>query len=267
MGSGAEPMNTQWIPGAVSATFKKMPMAADQVIDLLTDCGLRAVEWSENVHVQPDDPKGAALLRKKTEDAGLQVAAYGSYFRLGENEAPGDVFSRSLVSAVALGAPLIRVWAGTKASAEVNESEFHRLADEAALIAEIAAEANVRIAFEWHKNTLTDTNASAMRLLAQADHPNLFCLWQPTVALSPRERTEGIRMLGNRLLNLHVYSWPDGRRGPLNAAEWQYYLDAAGQIGGTHCALLEFVQGDTAEQFRADAGTLLKLLESGENYG
>ena len=74
-------------------------------------------------------------------------------------------------------------------------------------------------------------------------------------------------MLGNRLLNLHVYSWPDGRRGPLNAAEWQYYLDAAGQIGGTHCALLEFVQGDTAEQFRADARTLLKLLESGENHG
>ena len=78
-------MKTQWIPGAVSATFKKMPLTADEVIALLAECGLKAVEWSENVHVQPDDPDGAALLRQKTEAAGLRVAAYGSYFRLGEN--------------------------------------------------------------------------------------------------------------------------------------------------------------------------------------
>ena len=35
MGSGAEAMKTQWIPGAVSATFKKMPLTAEDVIALL----------------------------------------------------------------------------------------------------------------------------------------------------------------------------------------------------------------------------------------
>ena len=260
-------MKTQWIPGAVSATFKKMPLTAEDVIALLAECGLKAVEWSENVHVQPDDPQGAALLRQKTEAAGLRVAAYGSYFRLGENEQPLPAFERSLRSAKALGAPLIRVWAGTRASAEVDDEQFRRLAEEARLIAEIAAREQIKVAFEWHKNTLTDTNESAERLLREANHPNLYCLWQPTVALTPRERVRGIGRMGGRLLNFHVYSWPDGKRGPLNAAEWQYYLDAAADLGGVHCALLEFVRDDTAEQFRSDAQTLLNLLESGEDHG
>ena len=267
MGSGQKAMKTVWIPGAVSATFKKMPLSAEEVIALLADCGLKAVEWSENVHVQPDDPEGAALLREKTEAAGLQIAAYGSYFRLGENAEPGEGFEKSLRSAKALGAPMIRIWAGTKASAEVSDELRSALASEASRIADMAAREQIRVAFEWHKNTLTDTNESARRLLEEASNPNLYCLWQPTVALMPRERTDGIRWLGSRLLNFHVYSWPDGKRGPLNAAEWQYYLDAAANIGGTHCALLEFVRDDTVEQFRADAETLLNLLESGEFNG
>ncbi|MBQ4434887.1 MAG: TIM barrel protein [Clostridia bacterium] len=260
-------MRTQWIPGAVSATFKKTPLSVDEIISLLTECGLKAVEWSENVHVMPDDPDGAALLREKTEKAGLLIAAYGSYYRLGENERPEQAFMSSLRSAEALGAPVIRVWAGTQASSEVNDEQFSRLADEAALIAEMACNAKIKVAFEWHKNTLTDTNESAGRLLKQAEHPNLYCLWQPTVALTPLERVQGIHMMNSRLLNFHVYSWPDGKRGPLNAAEWQYYLDAASDMGGTHCALLEFVRDDTVEQFKADAKTLINLLESGEYNG
>ena len=260
-------MKTQWIPGAVSATFKKMPLTADEVIALLVECELKAVEWSENVHVFPDDPGGAASLRQKTEAAGLRIAAYGGYYRLGENENPGPVFMKSLVSAEALGAPVMRVWAGVKASVDVGESERCCLTQEAALIADMAQRRNIKVAFEWHKNTLTDTNESALRLLKEANHPNLYCLWQPTVALPPRERVQGIRLMGDRLLNFHVYSWPDSKRGPLNAAEWQYYLDAAADMGGVHCALLEFVRDDTVEQFRSDAQTLLNLLESGEENG
>lgn len=267
MGSCAQAMKIQWIPGAVSATFKKMPLTASDVIGLMRESGLQAVEWSENVHVMPDDPAGAAALEKMTRDAGLTVTAYGSYFRLGENKAPDAVFSASLRSAAALGAPIIRVWAGTQPSADTSPEERKRLAKEAALIASLAQRENIKVAFEWHKNTLTDTNESAMNLLRDADHPNLYCLWQPTVALSPRERTEGIRMMGDRLLNFHVYSWPDGKRGPLNAAEWQYYFDAAKEADIQRCALLEFVRDDSVEQFRQDARTLLNLLESGEKNG
>ena len=196
----------------------------------------------------------------------LAVAAYGSYYRLGEYDDPAETFRRSLVSAVALGAPTIRVWAGTKASADADEAYRAKLAQEARLIAEMAAKENITVAFEWHKNTLTDTNESGMVLLAAADHPNLKSLWQPTVALTPAQRVEGIRLLGDRLVNMHVYSWPDGKRGPLNAAEWKLYFDAA-TCGGSHYALMEFVRDNTPEQFAEDAARLIDLIENGGYHG
>ena len=257
-------MKTTWIPGVVSATFRDRP--AEDVIRLAVENGLEAVEWSENAHVLPGDPHGAKALGRATEAAGLRGAAYGSYYRLGEYEDAEAVFERSLFSAVALGAPVMRVWAGVKPSAEADGAYRARLAREAAGIAGMAARHGVKVAFEWHKNTLTDTNESAMALLAEAGHDNLYCLWQPTVALSPAQRVEGIRLLGSRMINMHVYSWPDGKRGPLNAAEWKLYLDAA-DCGGSHYALLEFVRDNTPEQFASDAAVLNDLIRNGGYYG
>lgn len=254
-------MRTTWMPGIVSVTFRLLP--ADEVIRLAASNGLRAVEWSENAHVQPDDPDGAAELRRKTEAAGLLVAAYGSYYRLCVHPDGEEAFRRSLRSAVALGAPLIRVWAGAKPSEEADDDFRRAAAREAKVIASMAQSDGVKVAFEWHKDTLTDTNESAMRLMADANHPNLYCLWQPTVALTPAQRVAGIRLLGDRLLNMHVYSWPDGERVPLNCAEWAYYLDAASNIGGEHMALLEFVRDDMPEQLARDARTLHQLLACG----
>ena len=74
----------------VSVTFRDR--SAEDVIRLAVENGLEAIEWSENAHVQADDPQGAAELREATEAAGLKVAAYGSYYRLGEYEDPAETF-------------------------------------------------------------------------------------------------------------------------------------------------------------------------------
>lgn len=247
------------LPGIVSATFKTEPAAV--VLSHAAQNGLKVIEWSENAHLQPGDAPGARELRLQTETAGLRVAAYGSYYRLGEQADPGARFRQSLVSAQALGAPLIRVWAGTLPSAQADSAARCRLAAEAGLIGRQAAACGIRVAFEWHKNTLTDTNASALRLLQDADCDNLYCLWQPTVALTLQERCEGVRLLGDRLLNFHVYYWLQGTRRPLceGKTEWLGYL-AAFQGGAGHCALLEFVMNDAPEQFAADSKALLELL-------
>lgn len=248
------------IPGIVSATFREL--SATEIIQLCRQGNLQAVEWSENAHVQTDDVAGAKALRKQTEDAGLVVAAYGSYYRLGEQKAPEEVFRRSLVSAAALGAPVMRVWAGTIASADADIGYRDAIAAEAAKIAAMAQEQGVKVAFEWHKNTLTDTNASAMQLLKDANHPNLYCLWQPTVALDMQQRCEGIRLLGDRLLNFHVYYWDNGIRRPFaeGIQEWEAYLDSF-TPHGTYYALLEFVMDNKPEQLLADAAALHALLE------
>ena len=103
------------IPGMVSATFREKSI--DDILQLCRKAKLKAVEWSENAHVMPNDPQGAEALYKKTMEAGLAVAAYGSYYRLGQNQEPERVLRESLVSAKALHAPLMRIWAGTEPSA------------------------------------------------------------------------------------------------------------------------------------------------------
>lgn len=248
------------IPGMVSATFRdKSP---ERIIELCRTANLQAVEWSENAHVLPADQEGAAALYEKTVKAGLSVAAYGSYYKLGEQADPEAVFTKSVVSAKALHAPLMRIWAGTKPSDEVGEKERDSQTKEAALIGRIAAGYGIKVAFEWHKNTLTDTNESAMRLLAEAGQDNLYCLWQPTVALNMEERCRGLKLLGGKLLNLHIYYWKEGVRRPFceGTDEWKQYLAHVDQKTDRF-GLLEFVKDNTEAQFLEDAKALLCLLK------
>lgn len=251
------------IPGLVSATFRDM--SCEKIIELCKMANLKAVEWSENSHVYPDDPKGANELYEKTISAGLIVAAYGSYYRLGEYENPEKIFLKSLCSAEALHAPVIRVWAGTKASFDVDLEEREKLTREAALIGKLASEHGIKVAFEWHKNTLTDTNESAIQLLDEANQENLYCLWQPTVALNIEERCKGIKLLKDKLLNLHVYYWDEGVRRPFEEGnkEWKEYLSCV-NLQEDRFGLLEFVKDNTEEQFREDAKALLSLLKEFE---
>lgn len=247
------------IPGMVSATFREK--TADEILKLCRMADLKAVEWSENAHVFPGDQKGAEELCEKTGKAGLSVAAYGSYYRLGEYEEPERVFRKSAESAAVLKAPVIRIWAGTKPSAKVERDEFLRLSEEAAAVAEIAAFYHLKTAFEWHKDTLTDTNESAMELLKAAGHPNLYCLWQPTAALSIEERMEGLDLLGDRLLNIHIYYWLNGGKRPLaeGVYQWSRYLNHVDRSVPRY-GLLEFVKGGTEEQFLEDAKALHQIL-------
>ena len=71
---------TVLIPGLVSVTFKKM--RADDVVKLAEKAGLKAIEWSENHHIRPGDAKEAMRIASIMEDCNLEVASYGSYFRL-----------------------------------------------------------------------------------------------------------------------------------------------------------------------------------------
>lgn len=253
------------IPGMVSVTFRQK--TADDILKLCQEGKLKAIEWSEHAHIMPGDPAGAQALYEKTKAAGLEIAAYGSYYRLGENENPREQFLPSLTSAKALHAPLIRIWAGSQPSVLVSPKKRQTMAKEADLICSMALEAGIQVALEWHRNTLTDTNASAVRFLSETSHHNLSCLWQPTIELSVEERKEGLRLLqthdsGDRLRNLHIYYWLGETRRPLaeGITVWKQYLSQI-QSSADRFGLLEFVKDDSEEQFLEDAKTLHDLLK------
>ena len=140
-----------WLAGLVSITFRKLTPA--EIIALVKQTPLAGIEWGGDIHVPHGDVKRAAEVGRMTRDAGLAVSAYGSYY----GETDRLVFERVLDSAVALGAPVIRIWAGRKGSAAAGR----------------------QIAFEFHGGSLADTPESCLRLLQAVNHPAVFTYWQP----------------------------------------------------------------------------------------
>lgn len=249
--------------GLVSVTFRKL--APDAIVDLARRAGIAALEWGGDIHVPHGNLKQAESVARLTRDAGLTVAAYGSYYRVGHSEAEGLAFENVLATAKVLGAPVIRVWAGNQGSARANAAYRNSIQAEAQRVAELASAAGLTLAFEYHGGTLTDTAASARQLIEAIQHPAMRIYWQPASAADDANLEE-LRALLPWLTNLHVFHCDSaaGTRLPLKdgAKPWRRRLDLAGSTGRDHYALLEFVRDDSPEAFLEDARTLKSWLTS-----
>lgn len=244
--------------GLVSITFRKL--LPRQIVDLVTQAGLEGIEWGGDVHAPHGDVAAAREIAQLSADAGLAIPTYGAYYRVGH---PDDVaFGDVLASAVALGAPTIRVWAGKQGSADADADYRARVVADSRRICGMAAGEGIAIAYEFHGNTLTDTSASARRLLEEVNHPALRSLWQPPKGSTVAENRAGIDSVAPWLSHIHVFSWriEEGQtiRLPLvdYAGQWQEYLGRIDALGGERFALLEFVRNDAPAQFLADAAAL-----------
>jgi sugar phosphate isomerase/epimerase len=248
--------------GLVSVSFRQLASAA--IIDLCLRTGLSTIEWGGDIHVPHGDESSAAEVGAMTRSAGLSVAAYGSYYRLASRDGPD--FSSVLASAVALGAPVIRVWAGNCGSADAGLAEKQAAASDALRCADLAAVHNIRLAYEFHQGTLTDTTESALELLRATDHPFIKTLWQPPHGLTLHECLASLRALMPRLQHLHVFHWwPDPScRLPLadGRDRWTAYV-AELRASRKDCALLlEFVSGDDPACLQADAMALREMVNA-----
>ena len=245
-------------PGLVSITFRKL--SPRQIVDLVVQAGLDAIEWSGDVHAPHGDMAKAREIAQMTADAGLSMPTYGSYYRVGHR---ADVpFPDILVSAVALGTPTIRVWAGKVGSAEADADYWNGVVADSQRIVDLAATEGIGIAYEFHGNTLTDSAESARRLLEEVNRPNLRSLWQPPKGSTIEQNRAGIDTLAPWISHIHTFSWriEEGQtiRLPLDeyAIQWKEYLARISALGGDRYALLEFVRNDDPAQFLADAVTL-----------
>jgi sugar phosphate isomerase/epimerase len=251
-------------PGLVSVSFRAL--SPGQIVELARQCQLTAIEWGGDVHVPPGDLARAREVRAATVDAGLRTVAYGSYLRLGE-DAVAEQFDSTIETAIELHAPAIRVWAGRRGSAQSDAAYRAGVAEDALKLAAKARAASpeLLICYEYHADTLTDTDASAAALFAATDHPNIRTLWQPPHELSVEQRCQSLRRVMGDLQHVHVFHWPKrGERAPLAAGrdDWRrYFAILAAEFPAPVCpALLEFVRDDDPEQLRADAATLKELL-------
>jgi len=248
--------------GLVSITFRKLSPKA--IVDLVVDSGLSCIEWGGDVHAPPGEIALAKEVRRMTTDAGLRVSSYGSYYCAGD-DSPKD-FGAVLESADALGAPYIRVWAGKRGSDTADQAYRQAVVEDTLRIADLAASSDIKISFEYHGNTLTDSRESVGELMRAAEHPGVLLHWQPPVYTCWEQRLESLRDVISRLSMIHVFQWLsslDGiERRPLEDGhgEWLSYLSTADVKPGDTDVLLEFVRDDNPEQFLKDSETLRRWL-------
>ncbi len=229
---------------------------------------------------------GATTLAKEvgrqTRDAGFSTCSYGSYYRAGIVQ-PDLSFEAVLDTALALGAPTVRIWAGNRDAEEVDDEQRALIVKDVGRIAELAARAGVTVGFEYHHGTLTNSRQSTDRLMREIPHAAVRFYWQAPFGRSPHYCLDSLRRVLPRLAHLHVFHWTVGaeviddvqppdlksliwpqdyHRHPLSdgAACWRTYLACAATSATDHWALLEFTKDDDWRQLAEDARTLVALL-------
>lgn len=243
--------------GLTSVTFRKKTV--DEIVDLARQAHLDGIEWGGDIHVPAGDIQAAHYAAKATRDAGLSVLSYGSYFHGDE----GEDFAPVLECAKALGAPMIRVWAGRFPYEECSPEEFSRCAAAFQKTADMAAKEGIAMGFEYHRGTLTQTRAGAAALLDAVARENVSSYWQPNPDISLEEQLSEIDTLLPRLSTVHVFCWTGNNvRHPLSEGLplWQQYVEHLDKTGAPRAMILEFVEGDSPEAFLQDAATLRQLL-------
>lgn len=257
--------------GICSITFRKHSIA--EVVELAAKARLEAIEWGGDVHVKPGVLDVAKEALARTRDAGMEVSSYGSYHKMFDAAGVLQDFLPVLETAMALETDTIRIWAGCKGSDVATDRDWQHIVEEARRIADQAAAHKIRVAFEFHAKTLTDSNEATIALLKEIDHENMYTYWQPMYwGPGMAERLSGLDSLLPRILNLHVFHWNYDQscadfyggidRRPLaeGNSDWPQYLARAFSADLPHYALLEFVRDDSPEQFLKDAEVLKRWL-------
>lgn len=257
-------LGTQLVPGLCSVTFRALP--AEEVLRLAAENGLGAIEWGGDVHVPAGDIAAADRVARRSAEAGVACASYGSYLQAGDLS-PGAIVA-TLDTAEALGAGNVRVWCRYGPGPGAGEADRAAVADDLRRIADDAAPRRLTVSVEFHPGTLTETADSTRRLLAAVGADNLFTYWQPAPGADPDHlRRELAGVIGD-LSHLHVFGWDaDSTRRPLAEAEsWWPPLLADARAGGRwpddRVAFLEFVREDDAAQLATDAACVRRWLRT-----
>lgn len=256
-----------WVSGLCSVTFRQL--SPEEIVRLSVSAGLKAVEWGSDVHAPAGDTRRAGKIAALCRDAGLGCPTLGSYARATNSER-SQPFEPLLDTAEALGANTIRVWAGETGFAETSEAGRRAVAQSIHAYAQAADARGMRVALEYHPNTLTDCREGALWLLKEAAHPALYTYWQPVPDQPAAECRADLEALGDRLAHLHVFYWKGERvRHPLaeGAGYWAQFLKGFPVPGNGQKighAFLEFVPEDDPSCLASEAAALAALIGQAE---
>ncbi len=249
------------LPGLCSVSFRALAVA--DIARLAAEAGLVAIEWGGDIHVPVGDLAHARAVARISNEHGLRSVSYGSYWRAGSDLAPP--ISEVLATAQALGAPVVRIWAGEVDGRFAPMATRRSVADALLRAADTAAKYGLRLSLESHDGTLTSTAASTVLLLgSEAAHPVLGCHWQAPHAETDEVCLASLNAVAPWLEHLHVFHWwpSTAERRPLaaGASRWSRFLATAARRHAGQAALLEFIPGDEVANVPREAACLRRLL-------
>jgi 3-dehydroshikimate dehydratase len=245
--------------GLCSVTFRAS--SPSDVIGFCSQAGLTSIEWGTDRHVPVGNIGLSADVGNQTRDAGLIVASLGSYYRCDT----GNI-DALLQTAQSIGAPRVRIWAGSAGSGETSSEERRLLMLNLREAASRAFDVGIELALEYHGGTLTDNLDSTLALLNDTNSPNLSTYWQPRPDAPASVACDELRALGSLVSAVHVFSWwPGSHRLRLSGRTdlWSAALPLANSLGATD-ALLEFVPQDDPAILREEAALIKAWLGAPE---
>lgn len=248
--------------GLVSISFRQL--TPEQIVSAVSNAGLANIEWGADVHCKPEDKAASELINKLSAEKNINSCAYGSYYRVGADNAGNADFADIVSAATALNTDIIRVWAFNKGSDKTTPEEYASVVSDMKRICSIAAEKNIKISLECHNNTLTDCYDSAFKLIESVSCDNLTMYWQPNQFRSLEYNIESAKALREYVTNVHVFNWDKNDKFPLAGGidVWKQYVDIIeGSSKYQHNYLLEFMPFGEVSELEAEAQALRKILE------
>ena len=244
--------------GMTSLTFRNE--SVENVIKYACSAGVSGIEWGvSDLHMPLGNKERAYEIKELSAKNGLEIFSLGSYCRMLEKEE----IDNAVETAIMLGAPVIRVWAGVHSPCE-NDCEYRqKIIDNAKYMSTLAGKHNINIGFEYHRGTLTENAESAVDLIKKINRGNVGLYWQPKGMLSPKENRRELLLVTPYLIgNLHVHnhSDEDGYQ-PLSLVmnDLRLYYDDIKDMPFN--LMIEFVKDGSVESFLSDVKVLKDILK------
>ncbi|WP_247004555.1 sugar phosphate isomerase/epimerase family protein [Halosolutus gelatinilyticus] len=181
---------------------------AATVLDAAAATGYDGVEiWGTEPHVGDKTRVECEGIANAAREASLEVAAYGSYVRPGADDFEAAL-GTELAAAEALGADLVRVWAGEQEYGEHEDDHWDDTVADLTTLVDEASGRGLGVTVEKHGGTLTNCAEGARRLVEAVDRENLGLNYQPMFSLAADEIAEEAEELAPLSNNVHVQAVP-----------------------------------------------------------
>ncbi len=241
--------------GLCSVSFRKN--TPEEIVAAMVDAGLEYIEWGSDVHAPKDDIENLKYLVKLTEQKGIKISSYGTYFRIGTT--PTEELYEYIKAARVLGTDILRVWCGDKNFEEYTDAqkeEFYSLCRECA---EIAEREGVTLCMECHNNTLTNDVSGSLELMQKINSKNFLMYWQPNQKRDLEYNVSCAEKLCEYVVNVHTMHYnEDVKQVSLEEGigAWRKYLE---KLGEGKLLLLEFMPDGRIESLKGQAAALKSI--------